>query len=246
MQSDPFAAVPDATLRGERRDVSLPPADPASGRQLGRLVKPACLLLVLLAAGLGLRALGGHAALPAIGALQHGLHGRALFLVIGTLICALGLPRQAVCFAAGLAYGVVEGTILSSIATVAGCVAAFLWARLLARDWARARLAGRGGGWLTRLERLVSRRPFAAILTFRLLPVGSSLALNLAAGVLGVGVLPFALATLLGGLPQTVIFTLLGSGTRIGHDAQIAAALVLFVGSGLAGLMLLRRGAADA
>ena len=217
----------------------------APDRRFGvsRLLKPLLLLLVLLAAGLLLRALPGGpgSLLPAVSVLRHGVSGRLLFLVAGTLICAVGMPRQAVCFAGGIAYGLLPGVLLSSLATVAGCMLGFLWARLAARDWARRWLEARAGGWLGRLDRFVSANPFSAILTFRLLPVGSSLALNLASGVLGIGAVPFLAATVLGSLPQTVIFTLLGSGTRIGHTMQIVLALLLFVASGCVGLLLLRR-----
>lgn len=213
-----------------------------------RLLKPALLLLGLLAAGLLLRHLpdGRAGLLPAAELLQRGVRGPLLFLLLGTLICTVGMPRQAVCFASGIAYGLWAGVLLSSVATIAGCMIGFLWARVVARDWARRRLEARAGGWLSRLDRLVSANPFGAVLTFRLLPVGSSLALNLGAGVLGLRTLPFLAATTLGSLPQTVIFTLLGAGTRIGHTTQIAMAVLLFVASGLLGLMLIRRGVATA
>ncbi len=207
-----------------------------------RLLRPTLLLLGLLAVGLLLRRLPGSEGglLPAVAVLRHGPWGRLLFLLAGSLICAVGMPRQAVCFAGGIAYGLLPGIVLSSLATLCGCLLGFLWARLAGRDWARRRLAARADGWLARLDRLASARPFGAILTIRLLPVGSSLALNLAAGVLGVRLLPFAAATLLGSLPQTVIFTLLGGGTRIGHGIQILIAAALFMASGGVGLRLLR------
>lgn len=224
--------------------VSDDPASLAQPGSLRRLLKPALLLLGLLAAGLLLRHLPGHpdGLLPGVATLRAGASGRTLFLLAGSLICALGLPRQAVCFAGGIAYGLWEGTLLSTAATVTGCLLGFGWARLAGRGWARQLLEGRGSGWLARLDRRVSARPFVTVLFFRLLPVGSSLALNLAAGVLGIAVLPFGAATLLGSLPQTVIFTLLGAGTRIGHGVQVLLAIALFAASGAAGLMLMRRG----
>ncbi len=226
--------------------VSDPPAAQAKAQaqagSLRRLLRPTLLLLGLLAAGLLLRHLPGHpdGLLPGVGRLRDGVSGRMLFLLAGSLICALGLPRQAVCFAGGIAYGLAEGTLLSTLATLGGCLLGFGWARLAGRDWARARLEGRAQGWLARLDRRVSARPFVTVLFFRLLPVGSSLALNLAAGVLGIALLPFAAATLLGSLPQTVIFTLLGDGTRIGHGVQVLLAVALFAASGTVGLMLMR------
>ncbi len=217
-------------------------AAPTRAILLRRLLRPTLLLLGLLAAGLVLRRLpGGEGGLlPAVAVLRHGLEGRLLFLLAGTVICAVGMPRQAVCFAGGIAYGLLPGIMLSSLATLSGCLLGFVWARLAGRDWARRRLAAGAAGWLARLDRLASARPFGAILTIRLLPVGSSLALNLAAGVLGVRLLPFAAATLFGSLPQTVIFTLLGGGIRIGHGVQILIAVALFGASGAVGLRLLR------
>ena len=210
---------------------------------LGRLVRPFLLLLALLTAGLALHHLRGvqSGLLPAVATLQAGIHGRLLFLAAGTLICALGMPRQAVCFAGGVAYGLTEGVALSLLATVAGGLIDFVWARLAGRGLAERMLEKGRARWFARLAALVRRRPFMTILTVRLLPVGSALMLNLAAGVLGTPVLPFLAASILGSLPQTVIFVLLGSGTRIGHGLQVLLALVLFAVSGLAGLTLLRR-----
>ena len=98
-----------------------------------------------------------------------------------------------------------------------------------------------GRGRAARLDDFIGRNPFTAILTLRLLPVGSSLMLSLLAGVLDVRILPFVGATLLGSLPQTVIFVLVGSGARIGHMAQIGLGIALFVASAIGGVLLLRR-----
>lgn len=242
----PGAVLPPAMplpLHDQLEDTPLAPATAPPAASVRRLLKPVLLLLALLALGLAIRHLPGRhdGLLPAVDVLRRGLSGHLLFLLAGTLICAVGMPRQAVCFAGGIAYGLLPGIAFSSLATVAGCLLGFLWARLAGRDWARRRLLGRSRSWLARLDRLVAARPFGTILMIRLLPVGSSLALNLAAGVLGLRVLPFLAATLLGSLPQTVIFTLLGCGTRIGHDTQILLAVLLFVASGAAGLLLIRR-----
>ena len=206
------------------------------------LLRSLLLFCGLGAAGLLIRALPGidHAVFGS-GLLRDGLRGRLLFLGIGTLICAVGLPRQAVGFAGGFAYGPFMGTLLASIANLAACLIDLWWARSVARDWARRRLLR---GRMARLQVFVSANPFNAILTLRLLPVGSSMLLSLLAGLLGVRTLPFLAASLLGSLPQTVIFVLVGSGTRIGQTTQIALAAGLFVASALLGGMLLRRNAA--
>jgi uncharacterized membrane protein YdjX (TVP38/TMEM64 family) len=75
----------------------------------------------------------------------------------------------------------------------------------------------------------------------RLLPVGSNLATNLAAGVSGVRALPFIAGSGLGFIPQTVIFALLGSGIHLDPGLRISTGIVLFLFSGMLGVTLFRR-----
>jgi uncharacterized membrane protein YdjX (TVP38/TMEM64 family) len=201
------------------------------------LWKPALLLAGLLAAGLALRSGLGREALDAPAQL-----GPAGFVLAAAVACALGVPRQVVAYAAGLGFGLWTGCALALLAQVIGCAADFVWARVVARDWAARRIRGR----LARMDAALSRHPFTAALTLRLLPVGNNLALNLLAGVSGVAAAPFLLASALGFVPQTVVFVLLGGGVRVGHDAQLALAVGLFGVASLVGFWLLRRTRNDA
>ena len=166
------------------------------------------------------------------------------FLGLGTIACAIGLPRQAVCFAAGLAFGALPGTALALASTLLGCLADFLWVRLAAREWARRRLLARFPR-LAAADRLLGANPFTAILTLRLLPVGSSLMVSLLAGLSAAPLGAFILATAIGALPQTLVFALLGSGVGLGHLVQVLLAVALFVASGLLGAWLMRRRSPD-
>ena len=196
------------------------------------LWKPALLLAGLLLAGLALRNGWGRAALDA-----PAQAGPAGFVLVGAAACALGVPRQVVAYAAGLGFGTWAGCALALIAEVAGCAADFLWARLVARDWAARRIRGR----LARLDGQLSRHPFGATLTLRLLPIGSNILLNLLAGVSAVAMGPFLLASAIGYVPQTVVFALLGGGVRVDRDEQLLLAGALFVLASLLGLWLMRR-----
>lgn len=209
---------------------------PAAG--IGALARPALMVAAFGLAGLVLRlAPGLHGLMSDTALLRGGVWGRVVFLAVASLFCAVGLPRQVVCFAGGVAYGPLAGAALASLATLVGAMAGFGWARGVGRAAVRRRLTGR----MARLDRFVSANPFPAILTLRLLPVGSALMLNLLAGISGAGWRPFVLATLAGSLPQTIVFVLLGSGARIGHGWQAALAAGLFAGSALLGLWLMRR-----
>jgi uncharacterized membrane protein YdjX (TVP38/TMEM64 family) len=154
----------------------------------------------------------------------------------GGLLSAAGVPRSVTAFAGGYAFGLWIGLALAMGAQLLGCLATYGWARLIGRDWARRRLGGR---W-ARLHAALLRRPFTATLTLRLLPVGSNLLVTLAAGLAGIPPAPFMSATLIGYLPQSAIFCLLGSGVHIDHGIQIGVAVALFAASAALGLLLAR------
>lgn len=206
------------------------------------LWKPMAMLLVFAAAGLVLRESGfdPRAAMEAAGA-----HGPLAFMLVGALACAAGVPRQVVALTGGYAFGFWPGVGLTLVAEVIGCAIDFFWARLLGRGAALHFLRRREGGRLDRLDRFLTGRAFAATLTLRLLPVGSNILLNLAAGVSGVAAGPFLIASAIGYVPQTVVFALAGAGAGLSNGVQLGlAAALLLVSVGLGVLLLRRRPAA--
>ena len=194
--------------------------------------RPALLAGGLMLAGLALRDGWGRAALDAPAAA-----GPAAFVLAGAVACAVGVPRQVVAYAAGLGFGTVAGLALALAAQLLGCAADFLWARLVMREWAARRVRGR----LARLDARLRRHPFTLTLTLRLLPMGNNLVLNLLAGVSAVAAAPFLAASALGYVPQSVVFALLGGGTRVGRGEQLALAAALFGLATCLGLWLMRR-----
>ncbi|MCS6855282.1 MAG: VTT domain-containing protein [Elioraea sp.] len=206
-----------------------------------RLWKPVLLAAGLVAAGLILRE-GQAQGLLSPGVLDRvlgvwGLPRELTFVAIGAIACAVGVPRQAVAFAGGTAFGAFLGAQLALLAMLIGAAASFFYARAIGREWARRRLSG----GIARLDRFLAENPFTATLTLRLLPVGNNLALNLLAGLSGIPALPFFAASALGYVPQTVVFSLLGKGVRVDGAVQIAVGVALFVLSAALGLILLRR-----
>jgi len=194
--------------------------------------RPALLLAGLLAAGLALRALP-----PGAGGLAHPGQGAGTFVLVAALACAVGAPRQAAAFAAGYAFGFWEGAGLAWLASALACIGNFAWARAVGREWVKRRLRGR----LARLDRFLAAQPFTATLTLRLLPVGNNLVVNLAAGVSAIAAGPFLAASVIGYLPQTAIFALLGEGVQVARATRIAIGVALFAASAISGAMLLRQ-----
>ncbi|MEJ0045469.1 MAG: hypothetical protein WDN04_04530 [Rhodospirillales bacterium] len=97
---------------------------------------------MLLAAGVALR----HAGPRLLDDVRPTAAGAVLLVVAGGALTAAGLPRQAVAFAGGYAFGALAGGLLSLLAQMLGCVAGYVAARTLAGGWAARRLASLGPG----------------------------------------------------------------------------------------------------
>jgi uncharacterized membrane protein YdjX (TVP38/TMEM64 family) len=221
---------------------------PASSRQelqlggvkLRLLAKGLALMASLVAVGWGVRTLGlGHLDQHWIDAeiRGQGINGSLLFLAIGSLVVAVGLPRQLVCALAGYAFGLGSGLGLALAASMLGCLLCFYYARLLGRELVLHKFAGR----VARLDDFLGVHPLTMAVLLRFLPVGSNLLTNLLAGVSGVRPLAFFAGTLIGYLPQTIVFVLLGSGIAVDPLARISLSVVLFVASAFLGVLLYRR-----
>ena len=166
-----------------------------------------------------------------------GFTGEVLFVAIAALATGLGLPRQGLAFLAGYAFGVTVGTALALFATEIGCVVAFFYARFLGRDVVAQRFPAK----MRRLDDFLHDNTMTMTLLVRMLPVGSNLATNLVAGVSRIRAVPFFTGSLIGYLPQTLVFALLGSGINVDPAMRISLGVVLFVGSGLLGVYLYRK-----
>ena len=134
--------------------------------------------------------------------------GWLVFLGFAALYTGLGLPRQFAAIVGGYAFGVVVGGLLALAATLIGCVFAFFYARFLGRDLVIRKFGSR----LEKINRVLEKNPMSMTLIIRFLPFGSNIVTNLVAGVSSIPVLWFLLGSLVGYLPQTFIFALLGKG----------------------------------
>lgn len=167
----------------------------------------------------------------------HGINGALLFLLMGGLFTAIGLPRQIIAFLGGYAFSVGLGTLLGALAALLGCMLSFFYARFFGQGLLRARLGVRAG----RFDRFIHDHPFSMTVLIRLLPVGSNLLTNLAAGISSIRPAHFFAGTALGYLPQTLVFALVGSGVHIAPMLKLTLAIVLFLASMALGMYLYRR-----
>lgn len=149
-----------------------------------------------------------------------------IFLGVGALFTAVGLPRQLVGFLGGFAFGVVWGTILSTLGSGLGCALASCYARWGGRELVARKLGHR----IHRLDGFLRYRPFRTALAIRFFPLGSNVLTNLAAGISSIPLVPFILGSTIGYTPQNFIFALFGAGMK--KESTIGVALS--VGMGIA------------
>ncbi len=160
---------------------------------------------------------------------DNGGHGMLNYLLAVTLLLSLGLPRQLAAFLAGYAFGFLQGLLLSMLAVTISCLCTFWLARLFARPLARFFFAKR----VHQLDAFLYQHTFTKAIVLRLLPVGNNLLTNIMAGMSSTGIKPFVLGSVVGYLPQMMVFALMGKGVLLQSGWKIGFSLALFAMSSL-------------
>jgi uncharacterized membrane protein YdjX (TVP38/TMEM64 family) len=149
---------------------------------------------------------------------------------------ALAIPGTIPTLAGGAVFGLWWGTLFNWLGATLGANLAYLLARFLGREGVTRLLGERGKRWpaMERLDRAVRTHGFQGMLTLRLIPVVPFNALNFGGGLVGMGWPTYALATGLGILPGTFIYTmfadaLLEGSTQASRDAFFRMALAGFL-----------------
>jgi len=131
-------------------------------------------------------------------------------------------PGTVLAAAGGLAFGAVGGGALAFGGAVAGGLAAFALARVAARG-GQDRLIARSAK-LARIDALLERRGFAAVLAARLTPGMPATGLNYLAGASRVRAGSFAAAIAVAAPLRTVPYAVLGTGLASGSILTLVIA----------------------
>jgi len=177
-------------------------------------------LLVLLAAIVAAFVFGVPHALSwsALGARQaalteaaHAHPGAALLLYVAgyALVVTFSIPAGGVMsVAGGLLFGTLLGAAAAAVGATLGAVLLFLVVRLALRPL----LARCAGPLLARIGTRLERDGFSYLLALRLIPAAPFWLVNLASALVGMRLLPYAAATLLGVIPAALVFASIGAG----------------------------------
>ncbi|OBQ57698.1 TVP38/TMEM64 family protein [Halodesulfovibrio spirochaetisodalis] len=166
-----------------------------------------------------------------------GIQGVLLFIGLAAMLTGMGIPRQLSAFCAGYAFGAVHGFLAAITAVTLGCICCFWIARFLGRETINRRFPHHLNG----INSFLQNAPFQTAIIVRLLPVGSNLATNVVAGVSSIRPLPFVAGSSLGYMPQTLIFSLLGSGVTVEPVLRTSVSAVLFILSSALGVRLYKK-----
>ena len=165
---------------------------------------------------------------------SHGIEGLLAITLAGAIFTGIGAPRQLLAFVLGFALGGINGTLVSTLAATIGASGCFFTARWLLRT----SLARRFDRRMRQFDELFQEQTLLKVLMVRLLPVGSNLVTNLVAGCSGIRFLPFLAGSVLGYLPQMLVFALAGAGIGTADEYQLILSVALFILASMIGALL--------
>ena len=132
-----------------------------------------------------------------------------VYILTYILATVLMLPGLILTLAAGYVFGVVYGTALVSVSSVAGATAAFLVGRSLGRGWVREKVGA--DARLAAIDKATEERGFLVMLLLRLSPIFPFNVMNYLMSLTGMQLRHYVLGSWLGMLPGTVLYVYLGS-----------------------------------
>jgi uncharacterized membrane protein YdjX (TVP38/TMEM64 family) len=164
---------------------------------------------------------------------QHYFLSVGAFIGLYILQTALSLPGSLVfTLAGGLLFGVVLGSVYDIIAGTIGATLAFLASRYLFHDWVKRRLGGR----LRQVRAGFRDNGFCYLLSLRLMPIFPFFIINLLSGLTPIAVRTFALATIVGSIPVTLVYA--NAGRQLGEIQEVSDIMSPGVMASLAALGL--------
>ena len=158
------------------------------------------------------------------------------FLLMILQSVAAPLPAFIITLANANLFGWWRGAILSWTSAMAGAAICFYIARILGRE-AAEKLTSKAG--LNSIDRFFERYGTHSILIARLLPFISFDLVSYAAGLTAMKFLPFFIATGIGQLPATIVYSYVGGMLTGGAKFLMTGLLILFALSAL--IILLRK-----
>lgn len=137
---------------------------------------------------------------------EAGVLAPVAYVALYAVLTVLLFPGAIITAAGGALFGSVQGTLLTVVGATLGATGAFAVGRRLGREQVE-RIAGKRVG---RLDAWMEEHGFLAVLYTRLIPVVPFNILNYAAGIAGLRLRDYVIATAIGIVPGTFAYAELG------------------------------------
>jgi uncharacterized membrane protein YdjX (TVP38/TMEM64 family) len=168
---------------------------------------------------------------------QIGLRGPIIIILFALASAFLFLPRWPICFACGMFYGILWGTVLSTFASLLAAWLHFWLARsLLARTTSRLIAKSRYAGMAIRPE-----KAFVAVVLLRAFPLSNFVVTNLLAGALRLNPTSYLMASFFGMVPSSLMYAAWGKFARKPSPLFLVTAVVIMLACSAAYLAARKR-----
>jgi uncharacterized membrane protein YdjX (TVP38/TMEM64 family) len=147
---------------------------------------------------------------------EYSISAALIYITIYALVIALSVPGGAVMtITGGFLFGQLWGTIYTVTAATIGATAIFF----LVQSTFGESMREKAGPWLKRMSKGFQEDAFSYLLVLRLVPLFPFFVINLVPGLLGVKTSTYVIATAIGIIPGTYVFTVFGTGVGRIFDA---------------------------
>ena len=140
-------------------------------------------------------------------------------IILFCLLAFIGAPQWMLVAGAILAFGTIEGSILSWFASLCSASLGFFLGQILGAE----RLSRVDDKLVQKLSNAVRKNGFMTSLVVRLVPTGPAILVNLAAGVSRMKYRHFLFGTAIGIIPKILIIALVGQGIISGLSGSYLA-----------------------
>ncbi len=156
---------------------------------------------------------------------QNGMTGEIVVFIFSVVFLSFSGPKQAIALVFGYLYNINIGVLLTLLSCIFGATLNYYCARFILANWLYRRFPKK----MIKFNSFSSRKPFYKILLLRLFPIGNNVVTNVLSGSVRVPFFAFLSASILGYLPQIVIFALMGAGIQSSSDALIYLSILFGV-----------------
>lgn len=131
------------------------------------------------------------------------------FTILYIIVTAASLPIAAfLTILGGFLFGPVISTVIVDVSATLGATLLFLAVKTTFREWLQAKATP----WIKQMEKGFQKNAVSYLLFLRLVPLFPFWAVNMVAALLGMSVRSFFLVTMVGILPGTIVYSLVGNG----------------------------------